>query len=729
MEPDESPSIPNASPARSDDFSRRRLPPRLEQHDSASQLSFSLRRASSGATHVEDRTTFRARTASGASLAESWESFRLPGVAQWRSLRDKGKSVARDDSDGDEEAEGYGDNAEDEACFVDEDTGKVDFIVSLPSEISLFILLHLDFKSLVSCGLVSRQWRVFALDPLLWRSLFQQNPQWTIKPEVYHAAAIAAQRAASQTPTAHLQSPSSGGGYFDNRPSMPNLRRAASSFSKAGVKKVVNGADRVSQGGANFGKKLSGLVNDIGNLSLSSPSGSSHGGSRAPSEAGTTSTADTTPETPLRPRTLASRRSTATALMTMSTPAAPSTSTLSTHAFASPPSTSLSRTNSATALSSLASSISSLPPSRKPSVKRARSSQHFHPPPSPAISLSLSLDIPTFLDWPKMFKDRWLLEKRWNDGNPSWNWLEGHEDSVYCVQFDEKKVVSGSRDKTIRVWDTASGTATRILTGHEGSILCLQYDDEILLSGSSDSRILMWDLVGEEGTGKGKYEVKKSLIGHAMAVLDLCFDDKWIVSSSKDTTTRVWHRKSGEFFRSLSGHRGPVNAVALNADRILTASGDAFMKMWDAETGKAIRTFAGHTRGLACVEWSRDGKEIVSAGNDQVIKLWNADSGECMKEFKGHTDLVRGLSFDAVSRKIVSVGYDKTTRVWDVDDEGEAVEGNPTRVVAAKHRFKSHASLVFDVAFDVSKIVSSSHDRRILVMDFAAGLDVSKFAS
>lgn len=136
------------------------------------------------------------------------------------------------------------------------------------------------------------------------------------------------------------------------------------------------------------------------------------------------------------------------------------------------------------------------------------------------------------------------------------------------------------------------------------------------------------------------------------------------------------------------------------------------MKMWDAETGKAIRTFAGHTRGLACVEWSRDGKEIVSAGNDQVIKLWNADSGECMKEFKGHTDLVRGLSFDAVSRKIVSVGYDKTTRVWDVDDEGEAVEGNPTRVVAAKHRFKSHASLVFDVAFDVSKIV-----RRVLSLD------------
>ncbi|GAA6010151.1 hypothetical protein JCM11491_005364 [Sporobolomyces phaffii] len=728
-----SPPIPNASPAGSEDFTRRRLPPRLEQHDSASQLSFSLRRASAGAnTHqVDERDSFRARTASVNSLAESWESFRLPGVARWRSLRDKGKDVASDDGEeeeDEEEAEVSGVADDDEACFVDEWSGKVDFIVSLPSEISLFILFHLDFQSLLTCGLVSRQWRVFALDPLLWRGLFHQHPKWSIKPEVYRAAALAAQRSASQTPT-NGQSPAGGSGYFDSRPSMPNLRRAASSFGKAGVKKVVNGADRVSQGGANFGKRLSGIVNDIGNMSLSSPNGS-RSGSRAPSEAGSAST-EPAPETPSRPRTLAARRTTATALMTMSTPAAPSTSTLPTHAFASPPSTSLTRTNSATALSSLASSISSLPLSRNPSTKRPASP--FIPPPSPALSLSFSLDFdtPTYLDWPKLYRDRWLIEKRWHEGTPSWNWLEGHEDSVYCVQFDDKKVVSGSRDKTIRVWDTASGTTTRILKGHEGSILCLQYDDEILLSGSSDSRILMWDLVGDEGTGRGKYEVKMTLVGHAMAVLDLCFNDTWIVSSSKDTTTRVWHRKTGEFFRSLSGHRGPVNAVALNSNRILTASGDALMKMWDVETGKALRTFAGHTRGLACVQWSPDGKEIVSAGNDQVIKLWNADTGECLKEFKGHTDLVRGLSFDMTSRRIVSVGYDKTTRVWDVDSEGTAVEGDTTgrRVVEAKHRFKSHASLVFDVDFDVSRIVSSSHDRRILLMDFAVGLDVSKFAS
>ena len=458
-----SPPTPNASPPRPDDFTRRRLPPRLEQHDSASQLSFSLRRASTGArqTQEDDRNALRGRSLSGNNLAESWESFRLPGMAKWRSRGGKGKEVAVEDSD--EEVSGGG--VDDEACFVDGWEGKVgepfvfssisnsievpigcldlDFIVSLPSEISLYILLHLDFQSLLSSGLVSRQWRAFALDPLIWRDLFHQNPTWAIKPEAYEAAALAAQRSALQTPTAFTSPNSSGGGYFDlSRPSIPNLRRAASSFSKAGVKKVQNGADRVSQGGANFGKKISGLVNDIGNMSITSPNGSRNA-SRAPSESGGGGSSEQSVETPSTPRSLA-RRTTATALMTLSTPAGPSTSTLPTHAFASPPSTTLSRTNSATALSSLASSMASLPLNRTPSSRRTSSQAAHIPPPSPAMSIAHRLEPLVYLDWPKLYKDRWLLEKRWNDGNPSWNWLEGHEDSVYCVQFDEKKVISGS---------------------------------------------------------------------------------------------------------------------------------------------------------------------------------------------------------------------------------------------------------------------------------------------
>lgn len=117
-----SPPTPNASPPRPDDFTRRKLPPRLEQHDSASQLSFSLRRASTGAKQVQqegEKNVGRARSLSGNNLAESWESFRLPGMAKWRGRGGKGKETAISDSD----EEVLGD--EDEACFVDGWEGKV----------------------------------------------------------------------------------------------------------------------------------------------------------------------------------------------------------------------------------------------------------------------------------------------------------------------------------------------------------------------------------------------------------------------------------------------------------------------------------------------------------------------------------------------------------------------------------------------------------------------------
>lgn len=108
-------------------------------------------------------------------------------------------------------------------------------------------------------------------------------------------------------------------------------------------------------------------------------------------------------------------------------------------------------------------------------------------------------------------------------------------------------------------WDTCTKQITKVLRGHQGSVLCLQYDDKILVSGSSDSRILVWDLVGEKGTGKGKWEIKNTLVGHSMAVLDLCLDQKWIVSCSKvsfflffqsysPTTREMWIFISCSFF-------------------------------------------------------------------------------------------------------------------------------------------------------------------------------------
>ena len=60
---------------------------------------------------------------------------------------------------------------------------------------------------------------------------------------------------------------------------------------------------------------------------------------------------------------------------------------------------------------------------------------------------------------------------------------------VYCLQYDDAKIVSGLRDNTIKMWDRANLSCIRILNGHTGSVLCLQYDDKVIISGSSDSTV------------------------------------------------------------------------------------------------------------------------------------------------------------------------------------------------------------------------------------------------
>ncbi|KAF9400944.1 hypothetical protein BGZ94_005347, partial [Podila epigama] len=205
------------------------------------------------------------------------------------------------------------------------------------------------------------------------------------------------------------------------------------------------------------------------------------------------------------------------------------------------------------------------------------------------------------LDWRQLCKRRIELVQRWKTP-PEKSVLYGHEDSVYCIQFDHDKIVTGSRDTTIKFWDATTFACTNTLHGHSRSVLCLQYNDKIMVSGSSDNTILVWDMVSLKPIA--------SLRDHTSGVLDVCFDDKYIVSCSKDSTIKVWDVETKALIRTMIGHRGPVNAVQLYKGQVASASGDGLVKLWNVETGHCIRDFMGHERGLACVQF--DGKVIIS---------------------------------------------------------------------------------------------------------------------
>lgn len=385
-------------------------------------------------------------------------------------------------------------------------------------------------------------------------------------------------------------------------------------------------------------------------------------------------------------------------------------------------------------------------------------------PVQPNTGQGIPMPLPS-TDWKDIYRVRTELANAWRKGNSRPVFLNGHTDSIYCLQFDEyvhlvisltklqltmcrRKIITGSRDRTIRVWDlhtlkcqliigppdvvsnydmlfdaegntvhsaTNSHSNERIVESipkavsfvehHNASILCLQFDDKVLITGSSDGSCIVYDIHNE-------YRPIMRLRRHTAAVLDLAFDDKHIVTCSKDVSICVWDRVTGELIRQLRGHKGPVNAVQMRGNTIVSCSGDCRVKLWNIDTGKNIREFVGHTKGLACSQFSEDGRFVASAGNDKTIRIWDANTGECIREIKAHKNLVRSLHIDSVSGRLISASYDTDIKVWDMKT-GEPLLEFP----------QWHTSWVLSAKSDYRRIVSTGQEPRILILDFGAEIE------
>ncbi|KAI7830223.1 WD40-repeat-containing domain protein [Gamsiella multidivaricata] len=318
------------------------------------------------------------------------------------------------------------------------------------------------------------------------------------------------------------------------------------------------------------------------------------------------------------------------------------------------------------------------------------------------------------INWKFLCQQRRLLEQNWNRGIHFAKELPGHTEGIYCIQFDDNKIISGSRDNTIKIWDLASGLCLRTYSGHSASVLCLQYDESRIVSGSSDTSIIVWDL----DIGK----VLRRLTGHADSVLSLRFEKDIVVSCSKDRTVKIWKISTGEMIRTLIGHRAAVNAVQFSPESaapspfagsprvVVSASGDKTIKIWSFETGECLRTLEGHARGIACIQF--EDNIIVSGSSDRSIKIWDITRGECVKTLVGHDGLVRTLQF--TGGRIISGGYDETLKIWD-QETGKLLADMDGR----------HSHRVFKLQFNDSKIVSCSQDQKIIIWDFAVGVDTT----
>ena len=170
-------------------------------------------------------------------------------------------------------------------------------------------------------------------------------------------------------------------------------------------------------------------------------------------------------------------------------------------------------------------------------------------------------------------------------------------------------------------------------SGWVNSIAISPHGDYIV-SGSGDRTIKIWDFY----TGECLHTLK----GHSNSVSSVVIscDGDLIVSSSRDRTIKVWNTHTGECLNTLTGHSEWISSVAVSCDGnyIVSGSGDRTIKVWNTHTGECLNTLIGHSYSVLSVVISDNGDRIISGSSD--VKVRCAALQDALKYGDAGLDLV-----------------------------------------------------------------------------------------
>jgi F-box and WD-40 domain protein CDC4 len=336
-----------------------------------------------------------------------------------------------------------------------------------------------------------------------------------------------------------------------------------------------------------------------------------------------------------------------------------------------------------------------------------------------------------------LYRRRYLLRRSWTSGKvePHHFAFPAHPSHVItCLQFDDDKILTGSDDTLIHVYDTRTGVLRKKLEGHEGGVWALQYEGNVLVSGSTDRSVRVWDI--EKGLCTQVFHGHTSTVRCLQILMpEPTGDDEQgkpimmpekplIITGSRDSQLRVWklpeqgskrYIQTGPpandadcpyFVRVLTGHSHSVRAIAAHQDTLVSGSYDNTVRVWKISTGETLHRLQGHAMKVYSVVLDHKRNRCISGSMDNFVKIWSLTTGACLFTLEGHTSLV-GL-LDLRDERLVSAAADSTLRIWDPEN-GQC-----------KSTLTAHTGAITCFQHDGQKVISGS-DRTLKMWNVKTG--------
>lgn len=285
-----------------------------------------------------------------------------------------------------------------------------------------------------------------------------------------------------------------------------------------------------------------------------------------------------------------------------------------------------------------------------------------------------------------------------------------HGSDLTSLIINGEHIITGSRDKTIRVWDIQSGRPVgQPMIGHYSIVTSLtNLDDGKVISGSEDKTIRIWDIA----TGQQVRELK----GHAHWVSSVVVDDGLVISASRDETIRVWDTVTG-LNMAMRAHAKPEQESVDAKKSLLASHYDTIAKQGSLKNSTSTAPLPKEvTYAVLCLAVLTKGK-VVSGGEDCAIRVWDVDNNTQEEpSLLGHTQAVTCIY--VYNEIIISGSLDNTVRVWNVKKRQQV--GNA---------FEGHTSGVSCVAVFEGKIISGSYDQTIRVWNIQTGKQLAEARS